>query len=139
MPDELRLTIANRLDELERAEAEISAFMDRHRVPPARRYAASLALEEMLSNIIKYGYDDAAEHAIGIRVESGARELALTLEDDGHPFDPTALAAPDTSQRIEDRSIGGLGIHLVRRMTDGMTWRREGGKNVVRIVIRRDG
>ena len=139
MPDELRLTIANRLVELERAEAEIAAFLDRRRVPPARRYAASLALEELLTNIIKYGYGDAAEHAIDIRVESGDRELALTLEDDGHPFDPTTLATPDTGQRIEDRAVGGLGIHLVRKMTDGMTWRREGGKNIVRISIRREG
>ncbi|MBP7828454.1 MAG: ATP-binding protein [Kiritimatiellae bacterium] len=139
MPDELRIHVANRLDELERAEAEMSAFLDARRVPAGRRYAASLALEEMLTNIIKYGYDDAAEHRIDIRVESGEKELALTLEDDGHPFDPTALAEPDTSRRVEDRTVGGLGIHLTRKLTDGMTWRREGGKNIVRIRIRRAG
>jgi anti-sigma regulatory factor (Ser/Thr protein kinase) len=137
MADELRMTIANRLEELGRVEGRVSAFLEARRVPPARIYAASLALEEMLTNIIKYGFDDEAEHEIVIRAELGDRELVLTLEDDGHAFDPTALPPPDATRRLEDRPVGGLGIHLTRKMTDGMSWRREGERNVLRIVIRR--
>ncbi|MBU1695011.1 MAG: ATP-binding protein [Verrucomicrobia bacterium] len=137
MADELRMTIANRLEELRRVEGEVSAFLEARRVPPAWIYAASLALEEMLTNIIKYGYDDDREHEIVLHAALDGRELALTLEDDGHAFDPTALPPPDATRRLEDRPVGGLGIHLTRKMTDGMSWRREGGRNILQIVIRR--
>jgi serine/threonine-protein kinase RsbW len=60
--------------------------------------------------------------------------LTLTLTDDGEPFDPFRQEAPDTSLPVEDRPIGGLGLHLVPRLVDEVSYERRDGCNVVVLV-----
>lgn len=75
-----------------------------------------------------------------VEVKVGEGRLTVTLTDDGAPFDPLAQAAPDTDLPVEARAIGGLGIHLVRKMMDEVTYQRRGDRNVVVLVKRlRDG
>ncbi len=96
-------------------------------------YAANLALEELITNILKYGYDDAGEHLIHVDLAVAEGRFTLTLVDDGHAFDPFAQAAPDTSLPIHERPIGGLGIHFVRNLLDECRYERREGKNVVTV------
>ncbi|MDX2079474.1 MAG: ATP-binding protein [Terrimicrobiaceae bacterium] len=96
-------------------------------------YLARLALEELVTNIVKYGHEDKANHEIQVAADVCNGEFALCISDDGHEFDPTAATDPDTTLPAEERPIGGLGLFLVRNMADAMEYRREDGRNVVTV------
>ena len=85
--------------------------------------------EELVSNVIRYGFDDADGHQVGVTVAIGADRLSITIKDDGRPFNPLEAPAPDQPDSLADASIGGLGIMLVREAAIGMTYDRQGGHN----------
>jgi anti-sigma regulatory factor (Ser/Thr protein kinase) len=95
----------------------------------------NVVFEELLSNIVSHAYRDEGEHTIDLRAELSADRLALTITDDGRPFNPFTSVAPDTTAvSTQEREPGGLGIHLVRNMMDEVSYRRRTNKNVVILV-----
>ena len=138
MSDMLSLTIRNDVSELKRLFQATECFMEEHRLSPGCQYAALLALEEMITNIIKYGYDDQGGHDIVVALRADGRNLHIRLEDDGHEFDPMAAPDPEKGKPLHEMKIGGLGIHLVRNMVDDITYSRENGRNLLNIRIRAD-
>lgn len=106
--------------------------------PPARAFAIPLSLEEMITNAIKYGYADRGAHCIDVELTLGSDHALLEISDDGQAFDPFDIPAPDTSLPMEERPIGGLGIHLVKNMMDHCEYTREEGRNIVRLTKRFD-
>ena len=90
--------------------------------------AVMIAADEVLSNVIDHG------GAVTVQVVAGFRNGRATVEviDDGKAFDPTAAAAPDTTLDVEERDIGGLGVHLVRKLMDEVEYRRDGERNKLR-------
>ena len=94
-------------------------------------------LEEMASNVIKYGYDDDREHEIAVHVAAQDDRVEIVFEDDGHAFDPTGHPKPDLERIVESRKIGGLGIELVRRICENMSYQRVGDRNRLVLHIRR--
>lgn len=133
--NELCLTLKNEIPELSRLNAEVHAFLDGEALTPRARYAVELVFEETLTNIIKYGYDDDDAHEICARLAIHPEHLVITLEDDGHEFDPISAPKADPLKRIEEGGVGGLGIHMVRAMADSMCYRRLDGKNILEIRI----
>lgn len=115
MAHELAATLQNNLDSYAAFAAQVAGFHERCAMPRHMAYAADLALEELLTNIIKYGYDDDRTHEISVLLHLDEEGLYIRLEDDGHPFDPTATPEPDLSLPPEERPIGGLGLSLVRK------------------------
>jgi sigma-B regulation protein RsbU (phosphoserine phosphatase) len=103
-------------------------------LPPMLIGNLNLALEEWVVNVIQYGYTDALEHRIELRLWRDAREVRVVIEDDGRAFDPTAYAEADTSLSVAERPIGGLGIHFIRKMMDRFTYRRDDGHNIVTLT-----
>ena len=93
-----------------------------------------VVFDELLNNIISYAYPDEDEHEIEIRIELSGNDLVITIADDGIPFNPFQKEDPNIKLSIEDREIGGLGIHLVRQMTDKVSYQRKIDKNVVTLV-----
>lgn len=85
--------------------------------------------EELVSNAIRYGFDDEAGHRVGVIVALGADRLSITITDDGRPFNPLEAPPPDQPDSLADASIGGLGIMLVREAATGMTYDRRDGRN----------
>lgn len=128
-------TIRNESSELDALSLRLQEFVAPLDLPPRAVYAAELALEETATNVIKYSYDDEDTHEIDVRVGVGRHEIVMTLEDDGHEFDPTTAPAPERPQSPSESRIGGLGIHLVRSMVDAMTYRRERGRNILEIRV----
>lgn len=90
-----------------------------------------LVFDEMLSNTLTHGFDDERKHELEVRVEVSATRIEVTITDDGRPFDPFGHATPDTNLPVEEREIGGLGIHLVRGMMDEVSYIWENDRNVV--------
>jgi sigma-B regulation protein RsbU (phosphoserine phosphatase) len=125
----LRLVLRNRLSELSRLGEAIEQFAGRHGLPQQAVYAVNLALDELVTNIISYGYADAAEHQIVLWLSFRNGQLRAEIEDDGKPFNPLEAPKPDLSKPLDERPIGGLGIHLLTTMMDGVEYRRQEGKN----------
>jgi sigma-B regulation protein RsbU (phosphoserine phosphatase) len=131
-----RLTLANRKEELPRLVAWIDGLAETFALPPGLAASLNLALEEWVVNIVSYAYPDTAAHVIELRLWREGDTLRIEIEDDGRPFDPTAQAAPDTSAPLEQRRIGGLGIHFIRKTMDGMSYHRRNDHNVLTLVKR---
>jgi anti-sigma regulatory factor (Ser/Thr protein kinase) len=127
----LSVTLNNRLSELDRLSRIVATFGESHRLSDKVLHAVNLALDEIVTNIISYGYDDQADHQIVLRLSLQAEELTAEVEDDGRPFNPLEAPEPDLNQPLEERAVGGLGIHLIRNMMDRMEYRRQDGKNLL--------
>jgi serine/threonine-protein kinase RsbW len=136
MNAQLELTLANQRSAVAQLQDQLEAFARQHGLAARVLHDVQLALEEHLTNILSYGYDDKLEHQIRIRLGLSAPELRVEVEDDGHPFNPLERPAPDLSQPIDERPIGGLGIHMMRKALDGMEYRRADGKNIL-VMIKR--
>lgn len=116
------------------AFAELSAFLEGHLegVEAGKRNALLIAAEEIFVNIAHYAYGNGAGMAV-CRMERREGEVVLEFSDSGIAFDPLARAAPDTSLSAEERVPGGLGIFMVKKMTDGQEYARRDGRNVLRL------
>lgn len=132
MPDaRLTLALANRQDELARMTDAVDRFGLQCRLSDDDLHNLHLILDEVVINIMKYAYADDRPHVIHVHLARRGNRLTARIEDDGSPFDPTAAPQPDFDVPIEERRIGGLGIHIVRTLADLVTYRRENGRNVL--------
>jgi anti-sigma regulatory factor (Ser/Thr protein kinase) len=98
-------------------------------------YALQLCLEEAVCNIIEHGGAAARATEIVASVTREHADAVLTIDDDGIAFDPTQVAAPRHSKTLEDQPVGGLGIHLMRRFASSVEYRRENGRNRLRLTF----
>lgn len=125
MTGKREIRVKNDLQEIERVSQFATEFAEETGLPERIEFAMNLALEEILVNIINYGYEDGAVHEVGVRIEIDADgALVLEVEDDARPFDPTNMPDVDLEESLEDRNIGGLGIHLVRTLFDDFEYHR---------------
>lgn len=131
-------SLENSFSDMERVLDDVESLLQPTGASAKRKYAVRLALDELLSNVIKYAYDDQAVHRITLDLETGT-PFALTITDDGKPFNPLQDApAPVLDGPVEDRPIGGLGLHLLQKMGMRMHYRREDNRNVLRVVLPED-
>jgi len=137
MPEAISLTIAPRHDQLEQITAAVEELGERDNWPLDLVFKVNLVLEELGVNVVNYS-GDASEIAISLASDEHA--VSVEIVDDGPPFNPLADAAePDLDAPLEDRPIGGLGIHLVREMMDELHYSREEGKNRLAMVKLKTG
>ncbi len=125
----MELVIQNDLREIETLTRFVEQFAEQHKLPPKLSFQINLALEELVTNIISYGYSDAGPHKIRLVLHMADGRLTAEVEDDGCAFNPLEAPPPDLDVPLEDRPVGGLGIHLVKNMFDSMDYRRENDKN----------
>jgi sigma-B regulation protein RsbU (phosphoserine phosphatase) len=131
MSKPMSILFKNKLSEIERLGQVVEEFAELHHLPPNLAFEFNVALEEILTNVISYGYEDSGEHEIMIRLSCTAEEMTAEVEDDGRPFNPLEAVEPDTNKPLEERSVGGLGIHLVRKFMDKVEYKRQQGKNLL--------
>jgi len=123
--------LKNELSELAKLSHTLTEFGQRHKLPQAVSFAIKLALEEIVTNAISHGFTDQREHRISIGLALEQSVLRAQVEDDGPAFNPLEIPAPDTKQPLEERAVGGLGIHLVRTLMDEVEYQRQNGRNVL--------
>ena len=121
---ELQFTLKNRIAEIAALGERLGEFAAVHQLTPNVLHDLNLALEEAVTNIISHGYSDHREHEIlvCIRVESGA--VIAELKDDARPFNPLTVPEADATKPLDERTAGGLGIHLMRKLMDGIEYQK---------------
>jgi serine/threonine-protein kinase RsbW len=134
--DSLKIDVVNTFEDIPPANKRISAFCSGRNVPAKLLNRFSLSLDEVLTNIITHRIGNNGDREIAVRIEIGGGYLSATVSDDGKPFDPLAQPLPDIHAPIEERKVGGLGIHLLRKLMDTVEYRRNGDRNELRFGIR---
>ena len=94
-------------------------------------FEINLALDELFTNIISYGYEDNREHIIKITITPNKDEICLCIEDDGVPFNPSEFESADIACSVENCRIGGLGIHIIKKLMDEICYQRCGSRNLL--------
>jgi serine/threonine-protein kinase RsbW len=135
---DLNVTLLNRLDEIGRLATLIESFGENNGLSVELIYAFNLSLDEILTNVMSYGFTDAREHHIDVRLRIIGGELEAEVSDPGRPFNPLDVPTPNLDAPIEERPIGGLGLHIVREMMDRLEYRRVDGRNVLTLTKRID-
>ena len=118
-----------------RSILEFDAFAQQQELSAPVIRKIKVALDDLLNNIVSYGYPDAPTRGIEILLEITNQRLSVTVIDDGIPFNPLDQKSPRTDECLKDRQIGGLGVHLIRSLADDTSYRRENEKNVLTIVF----
>jgi serine/threonine-protein kinase RsbW len=127
----ITIRISASVHEIERLNRLIRQFGELHDLPSRALYSVNLALDEVVSNIVLYGYEDSNDDPIVIKMEVRGAELMASVEDSGREFDPLSLPTPDLSAPLDQREVGGLGIHLMRSLMDEVAYRRHDSKNLL--------
>jgi len=130
-----RISIQNVMKCVGEANRSLAAYLDEQGVDPETRSTVELALEEAVTNVIKFAYDDEEPHEILIEVHRGPTGIVLRVADDGRAFNPIDAPAPDFEKPIEDREAGGLGIHLTRSLAAKVEYERLDGKNILTVYL----
>jgi sigma-B regulation protein RsbU (phosphoserine phosphatase) len=133
--EHVEIRFSNKLSELERLNQALTEFGRRRGLAAKVIHDLNLAMEEILINIISHGYTDEQEHEITVRLSEQAGSVRIDVEDDGRPFNPLEAPRADTTKPLEARTIGGLGIHLVRNLMDGLEYTRRDGRN--RLIMKK--
>jgi len=135
----MRLTYRNDLAELDRIAADLAAFATQHSLGADTAHVFNLCLDEIFTNIVSYGYTDKNAHEVFLELTVTPVEVTAVIRDDARPFDPlTEAPAPDFDSPIEDRRIGGLGVHFLKTLMTRVAYRREGDWNVLEMARTRN-
>ncbi|MFA7429141.1 MAG: ATP-binding protein [Rhodospirillaceae bacterium] len=134
-----RLDLPAALPGVAAVQALVEEVCEAADVPPGRTFKLSMAVEELLTNVVNHGAPQAGGRPVrmGATVQRTADAVIVALEDDAPAFDPfTEAATAVLDADVEDRPIGGLGVYLVRTMVDEVSYAREDGRNVVTLTMK---
>ena len=134
MPPTFQRTLSRNLSDYLALAGEVERFCAASALPSPVSFKVRLVLEELVLNLIDHAVGSATNR-IDIRLELERGRVVLVLEDDGAPFDPRSAPAFDKAKPLEERGPRGMGIHLVRSMTEAIAYERIDSRNHLRVVI----
>ena len=130
-------TFCPEIQEIENVYSFISRFFSDCEIDISIENLFKMAVDEILSNIVYYGFEESQEGAIvvvSIQIDSNA--VSITFRDNGKPFDPLSIEEPDISLGIDERQMGGLGIHIIKNSFNEVHYSFENGYNVLTLKKR---
>lgn len=130
MSDPYCFELKNEIAELERLGRQLEKFGNTVGLTKKCLFQINLAMDELFTNIVTYGYPDEGTHQIQFEISMNDGEVLIRIEDTGVPFDPANAAIPEPEAAIENCKVGGLGLHLVRKLMDEIRYERSGAKNI---------
>ena len=131
----LTVSIENSLENIAEITDSFDKFCEEHNISATVNQKVDLAIDDLVNNIISYGYHDKDVHTIDIAFKRMENELIILIEDDAKPFNPFDAEVDSTHLSIDERDIGGLGIHLVKSLMQSCQYQRKANKNVVALTI----
>ena len=131
------VTVSADDDGVRKAAAFAAQFVTSCRLDAAVEARLALVVEELVTNLAKYGYPDAPRGSAMLRLGLENEQLTLQMIDDGQAFDPLTAPPPDLNLPPEERPVGGLGLHLVRSLAAAAHYARRDGRNHLTLTLRR--
>lgn len=112
----------------------VDAELDAFDCPIKAKLQIDVAIDELMSNIARYAYDpDTGPATVRVEVEQDPMRVVITFIDNGKPYDPLAGGDPDITLSAEQREIGGLGVFLVKKTMDDVSYEYKDGQNILKI------
>jgi anti-sigma regulatory factor (Ser/Thr protein kinase) len=140
MSQVLELTLRDDFRGLARIAGEVAAFLDGQPIPSNLAAGAGLALEEILNNVIKYGFRQTKRHEFQVRVEVENQEVVICCLDDGHRFNPRLQFLPDGDLAAGGQEeSGGRGTYPALNLAYFLKYERKEGKNLLTMRLKRQG
>ncbi|HEY1797887.1 MAG TPA: ATP-binding protein [Stellaceae bacterium] len=128
------MAVSPEIAEIPRLNQWVEEVLTAEGLDPRPILNATLAIEEAVVNVINHAFDGVPPpHQVALSLAVAAGRLRVELSDNGRAFDPASAAPPDLASPLEEREVGGLGLHLIRTMMDTVEYRREAGEN--RLVL----
>ena len=132
---ELFFTLRNQRSEIARMFSILEAFCESNHISEDDLFNIRLVLDEAVINVIVHGFEDTREHVIDVSLSLAADVLAIHIDDDGMPYNPLSAPAPRFDLPIEQRRIGGLGVHIMKTLARTVEYRRENNRNHLSIEL----
>ena len=134
MPSQIEQVFSAKVEEVSKIISFVVEQTELVKLHPKRVMQLQLAVEEVVINICSYAYQNPPGEIL-VRVGIEQSRFVVALIDEGIPFDPLTLDEPDVNAVLEERQVGGLGIHLIRRIMDEFHYHREGKQNITTLVV----
>lgn len=126
---EYRFELKNDLSELKNLHRHLTNLGSFAKLPTNSILRINICLDELFTNIVSYGFEDDLEHLVKFTVIVDDNLLILHIEDDGMAFNPLEKIDPEFPANVESAKIGGLGIHIIRKLIDSISYERKQGQN----------
>ena len=128
----LKINLTNNISDLNILVTKLEQFFQENNAPSISM-PMTLVLEELFTNTITHGASDGREVFIEVNLGIDKNELVITYKDNGIPFNVLELPDPDLTASIENREVGGLGVHYVKTLTDSVEYEYVGKQNVLKM------
>lgn len=130
------ISLKNDVNEIARLCDEVKKFCEDNKVSDEKYHDIVLILDEIVTNVINYAYPDGGTHTFTLDLrKDGDDRISMKLSDDGIPFDPLARDNPDIESSLEERQIGGLGIFIVKQLSEVVEYSRTDDKNHLSVTV----
>jgi serine/threonine-protein kinase RsbW len=139
MPEKMtrsRLQLSAVRSEIKGTLDKVEAYCAANRLPAAVSNVLTVAMDELLSNIVKFAYGPSEQGVIDIELAYANGELTAIVEDRGAAFNPLQLKLPETTGDLKSRKEGGLGVLFVKNLMDSVEYERHGNSNKVTLIIK---
>jgi serine/threonine-protein kinase RsbW len=125
------IELVNDISELNRLTQIFHSLFAAQRIDEKTLFYLNLIGDELVTNIISYGYEDELKHEIQLHFAITPLQWTLRITDDGQPFNPLARKNPDLSLSVDEREVGGQGIHFVKQIVDEISYERTDDHNII--------
>ncbi|MCP4285814.1 MAG: ATP-binding protein [Gammaproteobacteria bacterium] len=125
------IQLKSQLSELTQLTEVVKAFGEENGLAMKEIFNLNLVLDELVTNIIQYGYEGADGNVIRIRLWLEGSWIRVELTDDARPFNPLTACPANLDTSLQERAVGGLGIHMVRELMNEVNYRRVGDRNIL--------
>ncbi|MDR2781147.1 MAG: ATP-binding protein [Holosporaceae bacterium] len=129
------IKIKNTIEEIGKLCDSIGDFCKENDISDEKFHDILLILDEVVTNVISYAYPDGEEHDFTLEIDKKGDRITIKLVDSGIPFDPLGKVDPDVDSSIEERQIGGLGIFIVKQLSEVVEYSRVDDKNQLTIIV----
>ena len=129
-----KLSIENNIENLDKVAGFIEKFGDENGLSGKTVFELNLILDELVTNIVSYAYKDEESHTIDITIRKRDNEIKIQVTDDGNEFNPLKKEEVNLDTPLEEKGIGGLGIHIVKQKTDEIFYERKDNKNILNLT-----